>query len=210
MRYAFEAAQRRSDGRAERLEAHIRRRLQEKFPRPEQAAAAKLRGLHPSEIASMVLEGVTQAISTKADWWRVCEILARALKVADELETEPRLRIGNLALNFATDGLPDLYEIDYDADHAPRVTPGAEGRLLAARPADVDSPHEPTTECPPSWDEPKVDGHFFVRSVHPEVQKAVRGGLCGRTHSTARTSSQRASVCPVDDKFAGLGLLETL
>ncbi len=62
------------------------------------------------------------------------EILARALKVADELETEPRLRIGNLALNFATDGLPDLYEIDYDADHAPRVTPGAEGRLLAARP----------------------------------------------------------------------------
>jgi DNA-directed RNA polymerase len=195
MRHAFEAAQRRSDDRAERLEAHIRRRLKEKFPLPERAAATKLRSLHPGEIAAIVLENLPYAISTDADWWRTSEILNRALGLADELDTETRLRIGNLALNLATDGLPDLFEIDYQADHAPRVTPGAEGRLLAARSEDVDSAHEPTTELPPSWDGPKIDGHFFVRSVHPEVREAVRDTFAdGSIRPHARAVSALQSV----------------
>jgi DNA-directed RNA polymerase len=192
MRHAFEKAQRRSDDRAERLEGHIRQRLPEKFPIPERAAAAKLRTLEVAEITAVVLETLPYAISTEADWWRTCEILARALGVADELDTEARLRVGNLALNFAADALPDLFSIDYEADHAPRITPRAEGRLLAARP-EINAAHEPQTEPPAPWDEPKVDGQYFVRSPHPEVQEAVRAAFADgsiRPHARAVTALQ--------------------
>jgi DNA-directed RNA polymerase len=195
MRHAFEAAQRRADDRAQRLEAHIERRLQERSPRPERAAVALLRTLDPGEVAAIVLENLPRAISERANWWRTCEILAAALKFADGLEVEPRLRIGNLALNFATDALPDLYQIDYEADHAPRVTPGAEHRLLAARPATVLRAHEPVTEPPRAWNHPQVDGHFFVGAVHSETREAVRTAFeDGSIERAARAVSALQSV----------------
>src|SRR5262249_17339555 len=144
-----------SSDRVRRLSAHIARRRQDDYKRPEQWIVEQLNGMDLTELSAFILNTLDYTLSQpRSDWWHTVNALSEPFnrdgkRFYEEEEEVSRKRAGNCLLNYAYEEFPELYR-PVGKEHEPQFVPGAETLLLLPPP---DGRNEPAITPPPAWDQ---------------------------------------------------------